>query len=66
MNHISIHQIVENAPFPHDTTGRYDGWLIDCVRKRAYEIYEARVDAPGTPEEDWLQAEREVKYHFGL
>jgi hypothetical protein len=66
MSDTSIQQIVENAPFPHDTTGRYAGWLNDRIRKRAYEIYEARGDLPGTPEGDWFHAERELRFHFGL
>jgi hypothetical protein len=31
-----------------------------AVRKRAYEIYEQRAGAPGSPVEDWLQAESEI------
>jgi len=30
------------------------------IRRRAYEIYLARGDAPGDPVADWLQAEQEV------
>ena len=66
MNDTSILQFVENTPFPHDTSGRHPGWLTDLIRRRAYEIYEDRRDLPGTSKEDWLQAEREVKNHFGL
>ena len=66
MNDASIQQIVENAPFPHDTSGHYAGCLTDFIRRRAYEIYERRGDLPGTAEGDWLEAEREAKNHFGL
>jgi len=31
------------------------------IRRRAYEIYMARRGAPGNPEADWLQAERELR-----
>jgi hypothetical protein len=31
------------------------------VRRRAYEIYEARGDAPGSDVDDWCAAEREVR-----
>ena len=30
------------------------------IRRRAYEIYEARGGAPGAELDDWLQAEREI------
>jgi hypothetical protein len=66
MSNSTIQQFVQNAPFPHDTSGRYVGWLADQIRRRAYEIYQARGDSPGTAEGDWLQAERELKNHFGL
>ena len=52
--------------FEHDTSGRYPGCFADAVRVRAYAIYLARGDRPGSAEEDWLQAERELKHHFGL
>jgi hypothetical protein len=46
------------------------GCPIDClphlIRKRAYELYEARRCQPGRESDDWLQAERELKHHFNL
>jgi len=30
------------------------------IRRRAYDLYLARGDRPGTALEDWLQAEREA------
>ena len=33
----------------------------DEIRERAYEIYCARNDAPGSEEDDWLKAEAELK-----
>jgi hypothetical protein len=30
------------------------------IAQRAYEIYQARKGKPGNPDEDWLQAEREL------
>src|SRR5438105_13794210 len=33
----------------------------DPIKRRAYEIYLRRGEAPGHEMEDWLQAEREVK-----
>jgi|GEM_PF-2385383 len=32
----------------------------DQIRLRAYEIYLRRGNAPGSPEGDWAQAEREL------
>jgi hypothetical protein len=46
-----------------ESSGRYVGWLTDHIRRRAYEIYKAREDSPGTVEGDWQQAERELKNH---
>jgi hypothetical protein len=34
----------------------------DLVRSRAYELYEARGSEDGHDVEDWLQAERELRY----
>lgn len=33
----------------------------DEIRKRAYEIYLERQGAPGSPQDDWLKAESELK-----
>ena len=33
---------------------------LEEIQKRAYEIYLARGDAPGTALSDWSQAEREL------
>ena len=41
------------APKPAD--------LESQIRTRAYEIYLARGDQPGSPEEDWLRAEAEIR-----
>jgi hypothetical protein len=40
--------------------------LPDMIRKRAYQICEARGCQPGHEWEDWFQAEREIKSHLGL
>lgn len=32
----------------------------DQIRERAYHIYLARAGAPGNPESDWIQAQREL------
>jgi hypothetical protein len=33
----------------------------DKIAKRAYEIYASRGYAPGNPEEDWHEAERQLR-----
>ncbi len=38
--------------------------LEDEIRRRAYEIYEHRGNAPGSEAEDWLIAEREVRERY--
>lgn len=40
--------------------------LAECVRHRAYELFEARGRNPGQDLDDWLQAEHEVLGHFGF
>jgi hypothetical protein len=35
----------------------------DDIRQRAYEIYLERGQQPGSPIDDWLQAEAELKSH---
>jgi len=32
----------------------------EAIRIRAYELYLARDGSPGSPQDDWLQAEREI------
>lgn len=36
------------------------------IRERAYFIYLARGGRPGTPEQDWFQAEQELRAERGL
>jgi len=43
------------------TTGGPEGPTEDEVRRRAYEIYQARGGEPGHEREDWDQAERELR-----
>jgi Protein of unknown function (DUF2934) len=40
--------------------------LPDEIRKRTYELFEARGCHPGHEMDDWLEAEREIKGHFGV
>ena len=36
------------------------------IRRRAYEIFEARGSTPGNDVEDWLRAEAELRQQRGL
>jgi len=40
--------------------------MPELIRRRAYEIFEARGGQSGHGVEDWLQAEREVNHHWGI
>ena len=48
-----------------DTNGRAIKCIPDLIRKRAYQIFEARGRQQGHELDDWLQAEREIKHHLG-
>lgn len=38
-----------------------DGPAASAIAERAYELYEARGRTPGGHDDDWLQAERELR-----
>lgn len=38
--------------------------LEDEIRRRAYELYQQRGNAPGSEAEDWFAAEREVRQRY--
>jgi hypothetical protein len=40
--------------------------LPDFIRHRAYQLFEARERQPGHELDDWLQAESEMKHHYGF
>jgi len=40
--------------------------LVGEITKRAHEIYLKRGSMPGTPLEDWLKAEKDVKLAHGI
>jgi hypothetical protein len=48
-----------------DTSGCPVDGLPELIRKRACQLYEARHGQPGQGFEDWLQAECEIRHHFG-
>jgi hypothetical protein len=49
-----------------DTSGCPIACLPDLIRKRAYELFEARGCQSGHELDDWLQAEREIKKHLSV
>lgn len=48
-----------------DTGGCPIECIADLIRKRAYQLFEARGRQQGHELDDWLQAEREIKHHLG-
>jgi len=46
---------------PVSRQDRPAGPTVEQIQARAYEIYVARKGAPGNPQVDWLQAERELR-----
>lgn len=55
---------VQAKPFmkqDHGNGARTNGDLETAIRQRAYELYEKRGRQDGLHNEDWLQAEREIK-----
>jgi len=51
--------------YGEDTSAESPQSVENLVRRRAYELFEARGRQPGREAEDWLEAEREVKRHLG-
>jgi Protein of unknown function (DUF2934) len=49
------------GPILNDTAGQDSRQLEDAIRVRAYERYLQRQGSPGSAENDWLEAEREVR-----
>jgi hypothetical protein len=54
---------INSALDPRDC---YVECLSDHIRARAYQLYEDRGHQPGRELDDWLQAERETKQHWGI
>ena len=58
-------QMIEDVHYSADN-GFTVNYLTHLIRKRAYEIFEARGRNPGRELEDSFRAEQEMKHHFGL
>jgi hypothetical protein len=63
---ISHFPVVHGLRYGTDTSGLTVENAPECVRKRAYQVFEMRGRQPGHELDDWLQAEREIKSRFGL
>ena len=50
----------------HDTSACGGHCLLELIRGRAFQIYQARGETAGDALGDWLEAEREVKHHLGF
>ena len=48
------------APIPSNTMSARSTPSGDQIARRAYELYLSRGGHQGNPEQDWLQAEREL------
>ena len=48
-----------------DTSGCPIECIANLIRKRAYQLFDARGRQQGHELDDWLQAEREIKHHLG-
>lgn len=66
MNAKTNDTINQDMLFETDTGSCSAVCLETLIRKRAYEIFEARGRVPGHEVDDWRQAEREIKHHLGL
>lgn len=49
------------VPSPPTTTPARNGPSHEQIARRAYEIFMARGNKQGDPEQDWFQAERELR-----
>jgi hypothetical protein len=47
-----------NVSVAVDTSSHFE--VSELIRRRAYELFEARGNQPGHDVEDWLKAEREL------
>jgi hypothetical protein len=61
-----IHDASAGMHFDADTGGCSIELVPDLIRKRAFQLFEARGRQTGHELEDWLQAEREIKHHLQL
>ena len=63
---IAGHLELAEMHYGADASGCPIKCIPDLIRKRAYQLFEARGRQQGHELDDWLQAEREIKHHLGL
>jgi hypothetical protein len=51
--------------YAQNTLRDFEKHLPEFIRRRAYELFERRGRGEGQEVDDWLQAERELRHHFG-
>ena len=70
MMHTGAHTLARNASggmhYDADTSGCPVECVADLIRKRAFQLFEARGRQSGHELDDWLQAERDVKHHLQI
>jgi hypothetical protein len=60
------HTELASMTYGVDTSGFVPGLISELINRRAYQLFEKRGRQPGEELDDWLEAEREVKAHFGV
>ena len=66
MDTYNRHTELASMTYGVDTSGLVPGFISDLINRRAYQLSEKRGRQPGKELDDWLEAEREVRAHFGL
>jgi hypothetical protein len=61
-----IHNASAGMHFDSDTSSCTIECISDLIRKRAFQLFEARERQTGRELDDWLQAEHEIKHHLGI
>ena len=61
-----IHNASAGMHFGADTSSCSIERVPDLIRKRAFQLFEARGRQSGHALDDWLQAEREIKHHLDI
>ena len=56
---------LEEMHYGADTSSSSIDCIPNLIRQRAYQLFEASGRRQGHELDDWLQAEREIKYHLG-
>lgn len=51
----------ENEKAPRTVVAATPEPTYEAIQARAYQLFLARGNQPGTPSDDWFQAERELK-----